>query len=120
MNAAHLPNSGLHKTTSPFEVTELPTPSRRDHQIGSADAFAQIVEHAVFEALKKALNVSDVTGRRLVTARQAAQYLCLSEREIYNMISNRELSGVGVTVGASCWIYGISNAGLKRTKFRLF
>ena len=57
-------------------------------------AFTHIIEQAVLDALKKALNESDVTGRRLVTAKQAAHYLCLSEREIYDMISNRELCGV--------------------------
>ena len=94
MNAAHIPNRGLHDTIFPLEGNGLPAPSRRDRQTAPVDSFAQIIEQAVLEALKKALNVSDVSCRRLVTAKQAAQYLCLSEREVYNMVSNRELSGV--------------------------
>lgn len=81
-------------STPAISFAEQDVAPRRASQMNSTEAFGQVIEQAVFKALKKALNVSDVTGRRLVTAKQAALYLCLSEREIYNMISRRELCGV--------------------------
>lgn len=40
------------------------------------------------------MNISDISSRRLVTARECAEYLALSEREIHRMLSKRELTGV--------------------------
>jgi excisionase family DNA binding protein len=48
----------------------------------------------VEDAIRRALNVSEVTNRRLLSIDEAAVFLALSKREIYNMISNRELSVV--------------------------
>ncbi len=39
-------------------------------------------------ALRKALNLSEVTNRRLLTVEETAVYLSLSKREVYNMIAN--------------------------------
>lgn len=55
------------------------------------DAITTAIESAVECAVKRALNVSDATNRRLLTVEQAAEYLSLSTREIYNMFANREL-----------------------------
>jgi len=60
----------------------------------TTDAFAQIIQHAVEQAVRKALNIDEATNRRLLSVAQAANFLSLSEREIYNVISNRELPAV--------------------------
>jgi excisionase family DNA binding protein len=61
----------------------------------AADAFSRVIEQAVESAVRKALNVSEATnGRRLLSAGEAAAYLGLSKREIYNMISNGQLVAV--------------------------
>jgi excisionase family DNA binding protein len=93
MSAVHLQRVSRNSTTA-ISLAEREAPARPGSHMNPTQAFGQVIEEAVLEALKKALNVSDVTGRRLVTAKQAALYLCLSEREIYNMISSRELCGV--------------------------
>lgn len=94
MTGAQLQSNLLHNSTAPIDLAGREPRHRPDFQMSPSEAFVQVIEQAVLEALKKALNVSDVTGRRLVTAKQAALYLCLSEREIYNMVSNREICGV--------------------------
>lgn len=58
------------------------------------DPLSQMIEAACENAIKKALNISDISPRRLVTVQEAAVYLTLSEREIYNMITTKELAGV--------------------------
>ena len=58
------------------------------------DAFSQVIEQAVVAGVRKALGVSDGTNKRLLSVEQAATYLCLSERELYNMIANKELAAV--------------------------
>jgi excisionase family DNA binding protein len=63
-------------------------------QPSTTDAFAQIIQHAVEQAVRKALNVDEATNRRLLSVEQAANFLSLSEREIYNIISSRELPAV--------------------------
>jgi excisionase family DNA binding protein len=60
----------------------------------TADAFSRVIEQAVESAVRKALNVSEATNRRLLSADDAAAYLALSKREIYNMISNRQLVAI--------------------------
>ena len=94
MSIAHLQSNLLPNATTPFDLAGQDPRRRPDVQMTPTEAFAQVIEQAVLDALKRALNVSDVSGRRLVTAKQAALYLCLSEREIYNMVSNREIRGV--------------------------
>lgn len=58
------------------------------------DPISQMMEAACETAIRRAMNVSDVSPRRLLTAQETAIYLALSEREIYNMIANDELSAV--------------------------
>jgi excisionase family DNA binding protein len=53
--------------------------------------FFQLLEAACESAIKRAMNISDISPRRLVTA---GEYLALSEREIHRMLSKRELTGV--------------------------
>ena len=42
-------------------------------------------------AIKEALHVSDLSPRRRLNVQEAAAYLALSERGVYNMTSNRDL-----------------------------
>jgi len=58
------------------------------------DAFTQVVRQAVESGIRKALNVSDTTNRRLLSVKEAASYLSLSERELYNMLANCQLRAV--------------------------
>ena len=58
------------------------------------DPLSEMIEAACESAIKRAMNISDVSPRRLLTVQQTAVYLALSEREIYNMITNKELIGV--------------------------
>jgi excisionase family DNA binding protein len=61
----------------------------------AADAFSQVIEEAVAAGIRKAYGgVNDGTNRRLLSIEQAATYLCLSERELYNMLANKELVAV--------------------------
>jgi excisionase family DNA binding protein len=58
------------------------------------DAFFQMIELACESAIKRVLNISDISPRRLLAVAEAAVYLSISEREIYNMLANKELAGV--------------------------
>ena len=40
------------------------------------------------------MNISDISSRRLLTVQEAAVYLALSEREVYNMLANKDLNRV--------------------------
>ena len=60
----------------------------------STDPLSQIIEAACETAIKRAMKIGDISPRRLLTAQEAAVYLALSEREVYNMIANKELVGV--------------------------
>jgi excisionase family DNA binding protein len=62
--------------------------------MSTSDPLSQMIEAACETAIKKAMNISDVSPRRLMTVQEAALYLALSEREVYNMIANKELNGV--------------------------
>jgi excisionase family DNA binding protein len=53
-----------------------------------------MIRAACEDAVKAVLNISDVSPRRLLSVEETATYLCLSVREIYNMLSTRELTGV--------------------------
>ena len=55
---------------------------------------SQMMEAACEAAIKRLMHISDVSPRRLLTARESAQFLSLSERDVYNMISERQLGGV--------------------------
>lgn len=62
--------------------------------MSSTDTFAEMIRAACHAAIKDVMNISDISPRRLMTAQEAAVYLALSEREIYNMLANKELTGV--------------------------
>lgn len=64
------------------------------NQTSGSDALSQLVEAACGAAIRKALNISDISPRRLMTINEAATYLAISEREVYNMLANNELLGV--------------------------
>jgi excisionase family DNA binding protein len=60
----------------------------------ATDVFSRVIEQAVEAGVKKALNISETTNRRLLSVAEASVYISLSEREVYNMISNHQLRGV--------------------------
>lgn len=62
--------------------------------MAGTDAFSEIIKAACQAAIKEAMNINDLSPRRLMTAQEASIYLALSEREIYNMVANKELQGV--------------------------
>jgi excisionase family DNA binding protein len=62
--------------------------------MSATDAFQQVIADAVESGVRKALNVSEATNRRLLSAEEAAVYLSLSKRELYNMIANHQLAAV--------------------------
>jgi excisionase family DNA binding protein len=55
------------------------------------DTFQQIIEQAVEAGVRRALNFSESTNRRLLSITKSATYLDLSKREIYNMIAADEI-----------------------------
>jgi excisionase family DNA binding protein len=58
------------------------------------DALSQIIEAACEAALKRTLRMSDISPRRLLTVRETAAYLSLSEGEVYSMLANKDLVGI--------------------------
>jgi excisionase family DNA binding protein len=68
------------------------TPS--ENPIAGTDVLSQLVEAACGAAIKKAMNITDIPPRRLMTIRETSTYLAISEREVYNMLANNELLGV--------------------------
>jgi excisionase family DNA binding protein len=58
------------------------------------DPLSQMIETACEAAIRRAMGINPVLQRRLLTTKQAAAYLTLCEREIYNMIGNRQLASV--------------------------
>ena len=64
-----------------------------DSMIGT-DPLSQMIETACEAAIKRAMRIGDISPRRLLTAQEAAVYLALSEREVYNMIANKDLIGI--------------------------
>jgi len=75
----------VSKFTSPAEA----------HRI-MADALQGFIEAAVETALAKAIamNGAAILGRRLMSCKEAGEYLNISAREILNMIARRQLPGV--------------------------
>ncbi len=55
------------------------------------DQFAELLRSIVGDAVREALHVNPATNRRLLTVDQAAEYLALSERQIWTMIERHEL-----------------------------
>lgn len=58
------------------------------------DPFTQIVAAACELAVKRVLNISDISPRRLLSVEETSTYLNLSVAEVYSMLSNKELVGV--------------------------
>jgi excisionase family DNA binding protein len=58
------------------------------------DAFQHLIEQAVEAGVRKALNLSEVTNRRLLSITEGATYLALSKREVYNIIAAGEIPSV--------------------------
>jgi excisionase family DNA binding protein len=58
------------------------------------DAFQHIIEQAVEAGVRKALNLGEATNRRLLSITEAATYLALSKREVYNMIATGDVPAV--------------------------
>jgi excisionase family DNA binding protein len=58
------------------------------------DPLSQMIRGACEDAVKAALNIVDLSPRRLLSVEQTALYLCLSEREVYSMLSTKQLAGV--------------------------
>ena len=58
------------------------------------DNLFKIIEAACEAAINRAVRPCDLAPRRLLSARESAQYLSLSQREIYNMIAERQLAGI--------------------------
>jgi excisionase family DNA binding protein len=58
------------------------------------DALGAAIKSAVMEGVREVMNVDDATRRRLLSAEEAATYLNLSRREIYNMIAGKALKVV--------------------------
>jgi excisionase family DNA binding protein len=65
-----------------------------ERMTNATDAFQHVIEQAVETAVRKALNISVATNRRLFSIEEGAAYLSLSKREVYSMIAARELPAV--------------------------
>ncbi|HEX4231682.1 MAG TPA: helix-turn-helix domain-containing protein [Bryobacteraceae bacterium] len=59
-----------------------------------ANPLSSKIKTACEAAIKEAFHISDLSPRRLLNVEHAAAYLSLSEREVYNMISNKDLAAV--------------------------
>lgn len=59
-----------------------------------ADALQCVIEQAVEAGVRKALNLSELTNRRLLSIEESSTYLALSKREVYNMIGAGDLPAV--------------------------
>lgn len=55
---------------------------------------SEMIETACEAAIKRAMGIDPVLKRRLLSTKEAAEYLTLCEREIYNMIATRQLASV--------------------------
>jgi len=83
--------------TTPAEInstSETTAARQHGHRGSSTDVFADVIRGAVREAVREAMNISDATNRRLLAAEEAATYLSLSKREVYNMIAAGQLLAV--------------------------
>jgi excisionase family DNA binding protein len=60
----------------------------------ATDVFQEVIEKAVEAGVRKALNITEATNRRLLSIEEGAVYLSLSKREVYNMIAIGELPTV--------------------------
>lgn len=62
--------------------------------MSTSDALEQVIEHAVENAIRKALNINTATNRRLLSIKDTAAFLALSPREIYSMVATGDLPAV--------------------------
>lgn len=62
--------------------------------VTATDALQQVIEQAVEAGVRKALKGGGRLDRRLITTKDAAAYLALSQREVYNMIAVHQLPAV--------------------------
>ena len=62
--------------------------------VSSDLSLSALIQQAVEAGLRKVLNIGEASNRRLLSADDAASYLSLSKREVYNMIANRQLAAV--------------------------
>ena len=65
-----------------------------ENQTAGTDVLSQLVEAACGIAIRKALNITDIAPKRLMTIKETSAYLAISEREVYNMLATNELIGV--------------------------
>ena len=59
-----------------------------------SSAVGGVIEAAVESAMKRVMGVTDISPRRLMKVAEVSKYLALSDREIYNMIANKEFKAV--------------------------
>lgn len=58
------------------------------------DAFSKVIEEAVHSGVRRALNLSEVTNRRLFSIIEAAKYLGVCRRSLQEMLASGELPSV--------------------------
>jgi excisionase family DNA binding protein len=58
------------------------------------DPFTQMVAAACEMAVKRVMNISDISPRRLLSVEETSTYLNLSMAEVYSMLSSKELVSV--------------------------
>ena len=73
---------------------------RPENQTAEGEVLSRLMEAACDAAIRKAPHITEIPPRRLMTIKETSTYLAISEREVYNMVANSELSGV-VTGAAS-------------------
>jgi len=74
-------------------MTPIKNGTTKQSAIG-ADPLAQMIRAACEDAVKAVLNVTEISPRRLLSIGETARYLNLCEREVYNLIADKELAGV--------------------------
>ena len=62
--------------------------------MNAGDELSEAFRRALEIEVRKAVTSNETSSRRLKTVEQAAEYLTLSRREIYNMIASSELPAV--------------------------
>jgi excisionase family DNA binding protein len=66
----------------------------KDQFAREANPLRQMTRTACEDAVKLALNITDISPRRLLSIEETARYLNLCEREVYNLIAAKEIAGV--------------------------
>ena len=60
----------------------------------ASDPFSQMVRTACEDAIKGILKHPDFSSRRLLSIEETAIYLNICEREVYNLLSSKQLTSV--------------------------